>query len=141
MIEVVSFKAEHLEAIKARECHASEMRSGIRPSQPIHTFLLNGQPLAIFGGVHVHKRFFSAWALISEDVTKIPVEFTKKTKRLLDAYMETYDLFRLDIQVRADYRVGQRFADFLGFRCEGKMERYGWDGCDYLMYARTKWLT
>jgi RimJ/RimL family protein N-acetyltransferase len=72
----------------------------------------------------------------SDEVAKYPVEFFRKTRRLLLLYFGAYNLQRLEINVRSDYLIGKRFAEKLGFEPEGIMRKYGFDGSDYILYAR-----
>lgn len=139
MINVVLFEPRHLALLKPRACHSSEVDHIKTMAYLRHTFLIEETPIAIFGGVFTHKKLFSAWAIVSDEVKRAPIEFARKVKRLLDIYMEQYELYRLEIQVRCDYKPGFKFAHALGFTLEGILAKYGLDGSDYYMFARTQW--
>jgi hypothetical protein len=140
----VSFEPEHLASLEPRECHLTELTAHNQvttPNYPLHTFLLEDKPIAVFGGIFIHLKYAQAWACISDDVKKAPIEFARKASRLVYAYEKNFGLERLEISVRADYHIGQRFARMLGFEREGILRRYGRDGADYHLYSRVKWPT
>lgn len=140
MVKVETFRQEHFTKIVPRKCHSTEfLHDGVTPNYPHHTFLVDDKPVAIFGGVFLHDKLFHCWAYFSDEIQKFPIEFTRKTKRLLEIFMEHHGVERLEIKVRSDYFIGQRFAAFLGFEFEGISRRYGRDGSDYHNFARIKW--
>jgi len=49
---------------------------------------------------------------------------------------EQFDFRRIQAHVRADWVSARKFAEWLGFKQEGYMKKYGPEGADYIMYAR-----
>jgi hypothetical protein len=43
---------------------------------------------------------------------------------------------RVQTAVRADFKMGIKFAKWLGLENEGLMKHYGFDGSDHFRYAR-----
>ena len=43
---------------------------------------------------------------------------------------------RVQTAVRADFKIGLKFASWLGLQNEGLMKHYGFDGSDHFRYAR-----
>jgi hypothetical protein len=59
---------------------------------------------------------------------------TRAVKIVLDACPSR----RVEASVKAGFANGQSWARRLGFACEGLMQGYGQDGCDYYLYARVR---
>lgn len=135
MIKVATFKEEDFANLSPRAVHSAELEGGMPPGLA-HTFFIDEKPVAVFGGAFLNPRVFRAWALISDEVTRAPVEFFRKTRRMLLLYTAMHDLHRVEFSVRSDFATGKRFAEKLGFKSEGVMRKYGFDGADYVLYAR-----
>jgi len=57
-------------------------------------------------------------------------------KEKFDILVKTSKVKRIQTNVKADFKLGHRFAEWLGFEKEGLMKYYGPDGSNYIRYAR-----
>lgn len=60
------------------------------------------------------------------------------TKLYLDRIIDRYKLHRVQSSVMVDYCAGHRFLERMGFKKEGLMRKYDWQGKDYYLYARIR---
>ena len=79
-----------------------------------------------------------AWLLTSPLVEKYPVWFHRTVDRYLHDKEIELGLRRIQMTVHQDHETGKRWAERLGFACEARMAKYGPQGHDYYLYARTK---
>lgn len=135
MIKVVPYSPEHLKAIQVRpEC-------GDKPESVIGvavTFMLEDKPVAILGGHMIARGVGQGWSLISMDATKVPVSLHKNARLFIRYVEERFALQRIQISVRCTFAGGWRWAEGLGFACEGIMRSYASDGGDCWLFARIK---
>jgi len=75
-----------------------------------------------------------AWCLFPHAMSHCEM-LPRHAKRILQQWIEDYQLVRVQAPLRADFQTGIRFAEWLGFRCEGRLRRYHPDGCDALMHS------
>lgn len=131
---VIDFKPEHLEQIKLKAIHSGEV-----PKTVMHTAVsvMDGEkPVAIFGGFHFIPGVIHIWGLISDDVREKPLAFHKIVRHLIDFYEKKTGPRRIQMEVKSDYQEGKKWAEALGFECEGTMKRWGFNGESYDLYAR-----
>jgi RimJ/RimL family protein N-acetyltransferase len=56
----------------------------------------------------------------------------------MDITMISMGLHRIQLTVRTTDKRAEKWAYAIGFKQEGVMHKYGADGVDYLMMARTR---
>jgi len=134
MIEVISYKPEHLAEILLRSCHKGERPNAI--SGPALTFTLNGQPIAIFGWYFICEGVAQVWGLLSDAIKIRKKEFHKIVMKIIESAFDHYLLRRMQMSVRSGFHEGLRWAGSLGFKYEGTMKKYGPSGDDYWLLAR-----
>lgn len=138
MIEVVEFNPEHLEQISPKACHFGEVPKIVLTHAV--TMLQDQKPIGIFGCFMFIPGVIHVWAYLSEEVRKTPISFHKECRKLFRFYSEKYRPLRLQIDVRADYPEGIKWAESLGFQKEGIMKNFGAQGVDsWLMGRAFKW--
>ena len=76
----------------------------------------------------------TVWSLLSKDAGKHFLYIHKTLKRMLDE--KPYQ--RIEMISYASFKPSMRWAEMLGFRLEGLMQKYFPTGEDGLMYARIK---
>ena len=89
--------------------------------------------------LHIAQMFRGAVevsAVLTTNIHKCPVEFVRYMRRSLVNHMQTMNIHRVQITVKADYKTGQDFATALGFTLEGTMHKYGPDQSDYLLFGK-----
>ena len=129
------YSPAHLENIKLRKCYENE--GPFTVGDLAITLMLGEDVMAIFGGDFLNGKTLKLWALISEEATKWPLSLHRFAKILLKYAFKTFHIHRAQMSVRCDFATGWRWAKVLGFECEGIMKRYGQDGSNYWMFART----
>lgn len=77
-----------------------------------------------------------AWVFASKRLNENPMKYIREFKKKKDALVEEHGYHRIQAQVRMDFPIAIRFAEFFGLKKEGLMEAYGPDATDYLMMGR-----
>lgn len=126
---------KHLLLLNAKSCHAGEVPEVVRTEAV--TVLREGEVLAIFGAFWFVPGVRHLWGLVSVDACKYPIGFYKISKQLLAWQEKQSQARRLQIDIRANDESLIKWADKLGFQQEGLMKKFGQDGSDYFLYART----
>tara|TARA_X000001316_G_C895537_1_gene15670 strand:- start:5 stop:481 length:477 start_codon:yes stop_codon:yes gene_type:complete len=144
-VEIVPFRNEHAEFILSQELNASELY--LKPEHRKYalyleqvglsfTGLVNNKPIAAGGISLLWDGVAEGWVMATKDIWKHYIVFAKHFKKKTDVLIETTNLKRLQTTVKADFKKGHRFAEWLGMKSEGIMKNYGPDGSDYIRYAR-----
>jgi hypothetical protein len=134
-IQVVPYAPEHLARMKIRDDSKTHPIKSV--SLPAITLTHKGIPIAVFGWMHPDPGMMHVWSLITDDIRFVAFQFHKEVLRLIAHAFERFKLRRMQMSVRAGYHEGWSWACSLGFVCEGTMQRYGIDGTDYWLFART----
>jgi RimJ/RimL family protein N-acetyltransferase len=143
MISVVEFSMEHVNSINPKDKKIGlQLLNGLRqvsqhPQVMTFTILENDRPIAIVGYTLVWESVAEVWSILDDSICQMPVAFARKMKRLLNHATDVMALKRLQMNVRASDPVSKRFVEFLGFKKEGLMSKYGPDLVDYYLYGRT----
>lgn len=75
-----------------------------------------------------------AWSMI----TPRAFRYFRQLHRVVKRVLNESPWIRIEIDVRADHAAGRRWAEHLGFACEGVRRKYTPDGADMILYARVK---
>lgn len=134
MIDIVDYQPSHLENIVLKKCHDGERPKEIRGNAI--TFLIAGEPLAIFGWYLISPGVAQVWGLLSEKTQNHKKSFHKAVKLFLPYSIQKLEIRRMQISVRCHFHQGWRWAKKLGFNCEGVMKQYGPDGIDCWLFSR-----
>ena len=76
------------------------------------------------------------WVIASKRIFKNKIKAARLIKKRTDLLCVNNKIWRLQTAVKADFKIGIRFAEFLGFKNEGLMVGYGPDKTDYYLMAR-----
>lgn len=76
----------------------------------------------------------NAWALIHEDIGRRFFQFHKA----VISYLDRCKYQRVELAARDGHKEAERWAEMLGFKWEGCMEKYFPDGSMGNLYARIK---
>lgn len=141
-MRVVPFITAHLDNLKVHDymdyanSHMTEQYGELLSSYPSYSYLVNGIVIACGGVVPVSEKRYIAWSLMSSETNRHMLGITREVTK----FLETFDADRVELQVRADFSAGCRWAKMLGFICETPcpMKKFGDDGMDYYLYARVK---
>ena len=100
------------------------------------SFMRNGHLLFCCGIYPVWPGVGEAWFLPSEDLKKYKKSVVKFVLSKINMRAKEYNLKRIHATINAGIETDARFAQFLGFKIEGRMRNYGLKGEDYYMMAR-----
>ena len=145
MYKVVDFVPEHADDLQSRpDVHKLSEIGAVKndaikqmavPGQAI-SLLTNGHLIASGGIYPIWSGFAEAWFLSSGMVAKHKRPVIVTVKNHIDAMIIEHGYKRLQATAREDWKVAQRFLEFLGFEREGLMRNYGPDNSDHFLYAR-----
>ena len=102
------------------------------------TLLIDDDPVVCSGIIKLWDGVGEGWFLSTDEVSKSSMVIARATKEVLLEEISAGNYWRLQINVRADWKQALRFAQFLGFEEEGLMHKFGPDQKDYLRMAIVK---
>lgn len=144
-VEIIPFRAEHLDVIEIRpEILIAELdivrkrKLALYWSQfPSLTIMDGPRIVACFGGVYLWPRTAESWLRTVPDIYKYKIHLIEQICRLTEFCFDIWNLNRLQATVQKDWMVARRFVERLGYVKEGELPYYMGD-TTYLMYAKLK---
>lgn len=133
--KIVSFGMNHkLMEIDAgyednRICYYSEPGNAF-------TMFIDGKPVFAIGLVVLWQGVAEGWVMASQNVFDIKFLAAKTMLKITNDLCKKNKIKRLQTSVKANFKTGVRFANWLGLSSEGLMKRYGPDGSDYIRMAK-----
>ena len=100
------------------------------------TLLDNNVPICSGGIVPTWMGNAQGWVISSKRIFRNKVKASRLIKQRTDLLCANNKIWRLQTAVKANFKIGIRFAEFLGFNKEGLMVGYGPDKTDYYLMAR-----
>jgi len=100
------------------------------------TLLDNNVPICSGGIIPTWLGNAQGWVISSKRIFRNKVKASRLIKERTDLLCVNNKIWRLQTAVKADFKIGIRFAEFLGFNKEGLMVGYGPDKTDYYLMAR-----
>ena len=100
------------------------------------TLLDNNVPVCSGGIIPTWLGNAQGWVISSKRIFRNKVKASRLIKERTDLLCVNNKIWRLQTAVKADFKIGIRFAEFLGFNKEGLMVGYGPDKTDYYLMAR-----
>mgnify|MGYP005997854817 FL=1 len=101
------------------------------------TLFYEDEPALVVGLEYKFPTCYEAWLVPGAKCYEHGTLLCRGAKRFFDKIGPKLGLLRLQIVVNVDHERAVRWADFLRFDREGVMAKYGPEGADYYMYART----
>jgi len=101
-----------------------------------YTLLDNNVPICSGGIIPTWLGNAQGWVISSKRIFRNKVKASRLIKQRTDLLCANNKIWRLQTAVKADFKIGIRFAEFLGFNKEGLMVGYGPDKTDYYLMAR-----
>jgi hypothetical protein len=101
-----------------------------------YTMFVNGKPVFSIGIVILWSGVAEGWVLASQNIFELKFLAAKKMKELTDDMCKKNKIERLQTSVKADFKLGVRFATWLGLEIEGLKKSYGPDGSDYYQLGK-----
>jgi hypothetical protein len=144
-MEIIPFKSEHAEFILSQQLNAHELY--LKPEHRKYaqylnrvgmsfTALVNNKPIAAGGMYLLWDGVAEGWVMATKDIWEYRITMARNFKEKFDILVKTSKVKRIQTNVKANFKLGHRFAEWLGFEKEGLMKYYGPDGSDYIRYAR-----
>ena len=100
------------------------------------TLLDDNVPICSGGIIPTWLGNAQGWAIASKRIFRNKIKASRLIKERTDLLCANNKIWRLQTAVKADFKIGIRFAEFLGFNKEGLMVGYGPDKTDYYLMAR-----
>lgn len=102
---------------------------------PALTGTVDGRVIGCGGLEILWPGFAEGWCLFSERIEIYGMATAKTVKRVLWKWIKEYKLVRIQAPLRADFPLGLRFTEWLGFEYEATLHKYHPDRCDALIYS------
>ena len=107
----------------------------------IDASLDNNIPICSGGIIPTWLGSAQGWVISSKRIFRNKIKASRLIKERTDLLCANNKIWRLQTAVKADFKIGIRFAEFLEYRKEGLMVGYGPDKTDYYLMARIyKWV-
>ena len=100
------------------------------------TLLHNNNPVCSGGIVPLWNGVAEGWVISSKRIYKNKIKSARLIRHRTDILCAANKIWRLQTAVKANFKTGIRFAEFLGFKNEGLMRGYGPDKSDYYLMAK-----
>ena len=143
--KIIPYQVEHGDEIvafgmndKLMEIDASftENRMDVAISGLSYTLLCDHQPILAGGIYPLWDGVAEGWVMSSKRVFDHKIKSAASVKRRLDLLCTNNKIWRLQTSVKEDFKTGVRFAEWLGLKKEGLMEKYGPDKTNYYRLAK-----
>jgi len=102
------------------------------------SLFLDDELLACAGCHILWEGVAEGWIIMAKNGYGSPKTVARYTGKLFETIMNDNDLWRMQASVSVNDTRALRFADWLGFKDEGLMEKFGPDGGDYRRLARLR---
>lgn len=100
------------------------------------TLVYNDLPIVSGGIFPLWQGTAEGWVLSSLEIFKHKLKSAALIKRRVDMLCINNKVWRLQTAVKSNFKLGIRFAEWLGLEKEGLMKQYGPDGSDYYRMAK-----
>ena len=143
--EITSFDKSHVDEIltfgmndKLLENDASSEEGRIDYGIPGLSFtLLADDNIVLCGGITpLWDGVAEGWVIASKRIYDHKIKSVSSIKRRLDLLCTNNNIWRVQTSVKEDFKVGVRFAEWLGLKKEGLMLKYGPDKTNYYRMAK-----
>ena len=125
-----------MKARKKYNAHDEENRIDIAVPGLSFTLLADNR-IVLSGGIHpIWDGVAEGWVISSKRIYKNRIKSARLIRKRSDILCSANKIWRLQTAVKANFAIGVRFAEFLGFKNEGLMKAYGPDKTDYYRMAR-----
>ena len=101
-----------------------------------YTLFVKDKPIVAGGIFILWQGVAEGWVLANRNIYDVKFLAAKEIKKRTDLLCKKNKIKRLQTSVKADFKTGVRFANWLGLETEGLMKKYGPDGSDYLRMAK-----
>ena len=103
---------------------------------PAWTMKKDGRPIACGGVVHVGGGIGVVWVQVTDEARGYGLKLCRFARIAMKIVFEDMKFHRVQATVRADRPEYRRWAELMGFECEGLMKKAAPDQSDLYLYAR-----
>ncbi len=100
------------------------------------TLMSAEQPIVAGGIFPLWQGCAEGWVLSSQKIFKHKIRAAVHIKKRMDMLCINNQIWRLQTSVKANFKLGIRFAKWLGLEEEGLMKQYGPDKTNYYRMAK-----
>ena len=136
-MQIRRYRDGDIEKIDLQDEQKHEVAGVKYPEATSFTIEDNGEVLGCFAFLQVSEKRGVVCSFISKNAGRIMLKMVRKIRKLLDDGMKKTGMERIEISVLEGFEHGERFAQMLGFECEGVMRKY-YKGRNYKLFARVK---
>lgn len=144
-LRIIPYRPGHLDCLNQKGIFHSETENEARleefahhPSVHVRTVLMGHVPLAIVGLILMRPGVAELFSITAVEVKDFPIAFHRTVLSLIHDVERDFKLERLSMTVREDYEEGHRWAESLGFSCEGVLKNYAPGKVNHVLYARAE---
>ena len=101
-----------------------------------YTLLVDNIPVLAGGVYPLWDGVAEGWVLSSKRILNYKIKAAGSVKKRLDLICINNNIWRLQTSVKEGFHTGVRFAEWLGLKKEGLMQKYGPDGTNYFRMAK-----
>ena len=114
----------------------SENRIDIAIPGLSYSLLVNNNAVLCGGICPLWNGVAEGWVMSSKRVHDYKIKSAAAVKKRLDLLCTNNKIWRLQTAVKEEFKTGVRFAEWLGLKNEGLMEKYGPDKTNYYRMAK-----
>ena len=138
MIEIRDATQEDFEYVKNNPIDANVVKDFMDKDKPLgwcKTAFVDGKIVGIGGVVVIWPHVGVGWYCLSKEANNHKAAMVVCIKKIIMQATKELDLHRLESTIRVDFIRAIKLAEFVGFKCEGRMEQYTQEGIDCFLYA------
>tara|TARA_R100000234_G_scaffold27548_1_gene15873 strand:+ start:2652 stop:3092 length:441 start_codon:yes stop_codon:yes gene_type:complete len=144
-MQIVNFNISHADALLAESLNDEKNRPVIQliefvkemcKAELSFTGIINDELIACAGIYEIWDGVGEAWFLGSQKMNQHPIKISRAIKKNLTRIMKEKNFHRIQAHVRIDYKKAIKFAEFVGMKNEGEMQKYTPDKVNVLRYAK-----
>ena len=132
--QIISYGMNH--KLMEVDANFKENRVCLGDKGNAYTLFINDKPIVAGGIFILWQGVAEGWVIANRNIYDVKFLAAKEIKKRTDVLCEKNKIHRLQTSVKAEFKTGVRFANWLGLETEGLMKKYGPDGSDYLRMAK-----
>lgn len=118
--------------------NCNNMLSHLSGGTTMLTIIDNEDILCIIGAIPLWGGVVEFSSVFTVDVYNTRISLARYLKKVLDKFIESEEIHRIQATAKLDFVEAQNFLEFLGFEKESVLKMYGSDKSDYIMYRKVK---
>ena len=132
----MNYEPWHMERLVGGNGSVRANLAQIGANGPAYTGFLGHDIVFIAGISMLWEGVADAFIFTTQITKRNGIWFSKQCRIKMEQLEHEHELHRIQAAVDAENKTSQRWAEWMGFKSEGLMKRYGPDKKDYYRYAR-----